>query len=216
MTVRPKLLFSILSCCLKLQKQAEAATPVKSIPFSGMRKSIAENMHSSLHNTAQLTTFTEVDVTEMGIGDSKHIDEVSIDESFELVDETNFTIVTVLSPKAEEEEEVEEEEGEEAEEEGAEGEVVFLPLDVEVADRDGGQAALEADRAREGACALPTRSLSWRLLPLPLTGSATPPGVPRPGGSAAGARVTHRFRLGEEAGAGPGAWSRQPRAHFCG
>jgi large subunit ribosomal protein L25 len=65
----------------------------------------------------------EVDVTDMGIGDSKHIDEVSIDESFELVDEANFTIVTVLSPKAEEEEEVEEEEeGEEAEEEAVEGE----------------------------------------------------------------------------------------------
>jgi pyruvate dehydrogenase E2 component (dihydrolipoamide acetyltransferase) len=30
-----------------------------------MRKSIAENMHASLHTTAQLTTFTEVDVTEM-------------------------------------------------------------------------------------------------------------------------------------------------------
>jgi pyruvate dehydrogenase E2 component (dihydrolipoamide acetyltransferase) len=50
---------------LELQKQAEATLPVKSIPFSGMRKSIAENMHSSLQNTAQLTTFTEVDVTEM-------------------------------------------------------------------------------------------------------------------------------------------------------
>ena len=50
------------------------------------------------------------------------MDEVSIDESFELVDEANFTIVTVLSPKAEEEEEVEEEEGEETEEETAEGE----------------------------------------------------------------------------------------------
>jgi pyruvate dehydrogenase E2 component (dihydrolipoamide acetyltransferase) len=50
---------------LELQKQAEATFPVKSIPFSGMRKSIAENMHSSLQNTAQLTTFTEVDVTEM-------------------------------------------------------------------------------------------------------------------------------------------------------
>ena len=50
---------------LELMKQTEAATPVKSIPFSGMRKSIAENMHASLHNTAQLTTFTEVDVTEM-------------------------------------------------------------------------------------------------------------------------------------------------------
>jgi large subunit ribosomal protein L25 len=66
----------------------------------------------------------EVDVSDMGIGDSKHMEEVSIDESFELVDESNFTIVTVLSPKAEEVEEVEEEEGEgeEAEEEAAEGE----------------------------------------------------------------------------------------------
>ena len=50
---------------LELMKQTEAATPVESVPFSGMRKSIAENMHASLHNTAQLTTFTEVDVTEM-------------------------------------------------------------------------------------------------------------------------------------------------------
>jgi pyruvate dehydrogenase E2 component (dihydrolipoamide acetyltransferase) len=47
------------------RKQAETALPVKSIPFSGMRKSIAENMHASLQSTAQLTTFTEVDVTEM-------------------------------------------------------------------------------------------------------------------------------------------------------
>ena len=50
---------------LELQKQPEAALPVKSIPFSGIRKSIAENMHASLHATAQLTIFTEVDVTEM-------------------------------------------------------------------------------------------------------------------------------------------------------
>jgi len=50
---------------LESQKQAETALPVKSIPFSGMRKSIAANMHASLQNTAQLTTFTEVDVTEM-------------------------------------------------------------------------------------------------------------------------------------------------------
>jgi large subunit ribosomal protein L25 len=65
----------------------------------------------------------EIDVTDMGIGDSKHMDEVSIDESFELADETNFTIVTILSPKAEEAEEVDEEEEEEgAEVETAEGE----------------------------------------------------------------------------------------------
>ncbi|RLC02210.1 MAG: 50S ribosomal protein L25 [Deltaproteobacteria bacterium] len=67
----------------------------------------------------------EVDVTGMNIGDSLHINEASIDETIELVDETNFTLVTILSPKAEEEEEVEEEEGEEGEEteaETAEGE----------------------------------------------------------------------------------------------
>ena len=43
----------------------EEAAPVTSIPFSGMRKAIASNMHASLQNTAQLTTFVEVDVTEM-------------------------------------------------------------------------------------------------------------------------------------------------------
>jgi len=35
------------------------------IPFEGMRRIIADNMHASLQNAAQLTTFTEVDVTEM-------------------------------------------------------------------------------------------------------------------------------------------------------
>lgn len=43
----------------------ETPSQVKVIPFEGMRKSIADNMHASLQNTAQLTTFTEVDVTEM-------------------------------------------------------------------------------------------------------------------------------------------------------
>lgn len=42
----------------------EAARP-RSIPFSGMRRAIAERMHASLHDAAQLTLFTEVDVTEM-------------------------------------------------------------------------------------------------------------------------------------------------------
>jgi pyruvate dehydrogenase E2 component (dihydrolipoamide acetyltransferase) len=36
-----------------------------SIPFTGMRKTIADNMYASLQNTAQLTVFTEADVTEM-------------------------------------------------------------------------------------------------------------------------------------------------------
>lgn len=39
--------------------------PTQSLPFTGMRKAIAENMHASLQNTAQLTLLSEVDVTEM-------------------------------------------------------------------------------------------------------------------------------------------------------
>lgn len=37
---------------------------VQTIPMTGMRKAIADNMHASLQNTAQLSMFTEVDVTE--------------------------------------------------------------------------------------------------------------------------------------------------------
>ena len=40
------------------------AAPPKSLPFSGMRRAIADNMHASLQNSAQLTLMTEVDVTE--------------------------------------------------------------------------------------------------------------------------------------------------------
>ena len=42
-----------------------AAAPLQSMPYTGMRKTIGDNMHASLVNTAQLTAFTEVDVTEM-------------------------------------------------------------------------------------------------------------------------------------------------------
>ena len=45
--------------------QEEVSSDVKVIPFEGMRKIIADNMHASLQNAAQLTAFTEVDVTEM-------------------------------------------------------------------------------------------------------------------------------------------------------
>lgn len=47
------------------QETMEEAAPPKSIPFTGMRKAVADNMYASLQQTAQLTTFTEVDVTEM-------------------------------------------------------------------------------------------------------------------------------------------------------
>ncbi|MBW1836079.1 MAG: 2-oxo acid dehydrogenase subunit E2 [Deltaproteobacteria bacterium] len=49
---------------LAMTRRAETAKPFHLIPFTGMRKAIADNMHASLHNTAQLTLFTETDVTE--------------------------------------------------------------------------------------------------------------------------------------------------------
>ncbi|AFM23481.1 dihydrolipoamide acetyltransferase family protein [Desulfomonile tiedjei] len=42
----------------------EKTGPGKTIPLTGMRKAIADNMHASLQNTAQLTLMTEVDVTD--------------------------------------------------------------------------------------------------------------------------------------------------------
>jgi len=62
----------------------------------------------------------EVDITNMDVGDSLHIGDIPLDETIELADESNFTMVTVLSPKVEEEEVEEEEELEEGEEAEAE------------------------------------------------------------------------------------------------
>ena len=50
---------------LETKGPGEIAEPLRVIPFAGMRKAVADNMYASLQNTAQLTSFTEVDVTEM-------------------------------------------------------------------------------------------------------------------------------------------------------
>jgi large subunit ribosomal protein L25 len=57
-----------------------------------------------------------IDITDMDIGDSLHVEELDLEEDVEIPAEVNFTILTILSPKAEEEEEVEGEEDEELEE----------------------------------------------------------------------------------------------------
>lgn len=64
----------------------------------------------------------EVDVTDLDVGDSIHVDEIPLGENIEIPEDVNFTIFTVVAPKAEEEV-VEEELDEELEgEEGEEGE----------------------------------------------------------------------------------------------
>ena len=58
----------------------------------------------------------EVNVSELDIGDSLHVEEIEVGENIEIPAEVNFTVITVLAPTLEEEEEEEAEEGVEGEE----------------------------------------------------------------------------------------------------
>ncbi len=75
----------------------------------------------------------EVDVTDLKIGDSIHIQEIPLPGDIEIPADVDYTVVTVLAPKVEEVVEEEElEEGEEAElEEGAEGEAAVEEMPSE-------------------------------------------------------------------------------------
>ena len=56
----------------------------------------------------------EIDITDLDIGDSIHLGDIARQSKIEFLDDENFTVVTVVSPKVEEAEEA----AEEAEEEG--------------------------------------------------------------------------------------------------
>ncbi|MDZ7830859.1 MAG: 50S ribosomal protein L25/general stress protein Ctc [Desulfobacterales bacterium] len=62
----------------------------------------------------------EIDITDLDVGDSVHVEDIDLGEKIEIPYDTNFTILTVVSPAMEREEEPEAE-GEELEE-GEEGE----------------------------------------------------------------------------------------------
>ena len=70
----------------------------------------------------QIPESIEVDVSDLDMGDSVHVDEIQLEGDVEFQADVNFTVVTVLSPKVEAEPEEEEEElaEEGEEEEGAE------------------------------------------------------------------------------------------------
>lgn len=58
----------------------------------------------------------EIDITNLDIRDSIHVGDISRQSEIEFLDDKNFTVVTIVSPKIEEEEEPVEEEAEEVEE----------------------------------------------------------------------------------------------------
>ena len=62
----------------------------------------------------------EIDITDLDIGDSIHVKEIPLQDNVEIPADVNFTVITIVSPKAEVEEV--EEEAEEGAEEAVEGE----------------------------------------------------------------------------------------------
>ena len=71
----------------------------------------------------QIPESIEVDVTDLDVGDSIHVEEIQVEGDAEIPADINFTVITLLAPKVEAEPEEEEEELDEeaAEAEGEEG-----------------------------------------------------------------------------------------------
>ena len=64
----------------------------------------------------QIPESIEVDISELDVGGSIHVEEIPLAEGVEVLSDANFTVITILSPKVEAEETEEEElEGEEEE-----------------------------------------------------------------------------------------------------
>jgi large subunit ribosomal protein L25 len=62
----------------------------------------------------------EIDITELDISDSVHVEDIDLEGDVEIPHEQNFTLVTILSATKAEEEEGEDEDAEEGAEEGSE------------------------------------------------------------------------------------------------
>lgn len=94
----------------------------KGVEMGGMLQVIRHDLEVLCLPMA-LPEVIEVDVTELGIGDSIHVQEIPLKGNIEIQTDINFTVVTILSPKAEgiteEEEAAAEEETVESDEEAA-------------------------------------------------------------------------------------------------
>ena len=94
----------------------------KGVEMGGILQIIRRELEVTCLPT-QIPESIEIDITELEIGDSIHAEEIPLSEGVEIITEVNFTVVTVLAPKIEEEEvEEEAEEAEEGAEETAEAE----------------------------------------------------------------------------------------------
>jgi len=93
----------------------------KGVEFGGMLQIIRRELEV-LCFPGEIPESFEVDITDLDIGDSIHVEDIPLQGEIEIPAEVNFTVLTIVSPKVEEvaAEEEEELEGEAEAEEGAE------------------------------------------------------------------------------------------------
>ncbi len=114
---------------IDMQRKINVMIPVvtkgisKGVELGGMLQIIRREIEV-LCMPGDIPEAIELDITDMDIGDSVHVDEIPLGENVEVASDHNFTVLTIVSPQVEEVEEEEEEEleGEEAAEEGEDGE----------------------------------------------------------------------------------------------
>lgn len=93
----------------------------KGVELGGMLQIIRHELEI-LCLPSEIPESVEIDITDLDVGDSVHVENIVLKDNVEIQADVNFTILTIVSPKAVEEEEVVEEGEEEVEgaEEGAE------------------------------------------------------------------------------------------------
>jgi len=84
------------------------------IEMGGMLQIIRRELEA-LCIPSDIPDVIEIDITEMDVGDSVHVEDIAVEGDVELVHDVNFTILTILDGRQEEEEVEEGEEGEEGE-----------------------------------------------------------------------------------------------------
>ena len=113
---------------IDMQRKINAMIPVttkgisKGVELGGLLQIIRREIEV-LCMPGDIPEAFEIDITDLDIGDSVHVDELPLGDNIEIAADVNYTVITVLSPKVEAVVEEEEEEILEEEEAAAEGEV---------------------------------------------------------------------------------------------
>ena len=111
---------------IDMQRKINVMIPVvtkgisKGVELGGLLQTIRREIEV-LCMPGDIPEAIEIDITDLDIGDSVHVEEIPLGDNIEISTDVNFTVLTIVSPKVEEVEE-EEEEGLEDEEVAAEEE----------------------------------------------------------------------------------------------